>query len=44
MRYHRLSDKEILNGFRKGNADIIRDYFYGYCEVGYNIFDQRYQL
>ena len=44
MIYHRLSDKEILNGFRKGNADIIRDYFYGYCEVGYNIFDQRYQL
>ena len=44
MIYHRLSDKEILNGFRKGNAEIIRDYFYGYCEIGYNIFDQRYQL
>ena len=44
MYYRRLSDKEILSGFRKGNADIIRDYFYGYCEVGYNIFDQRYQL
>ena len=40
----RLSDKEILNGFRKGDADIIREYFYGYCQVGYNIFDQRYQL
>ena len=44
MYYRRLSDKEILSGFRKGNAEIIRDYFYGYCEVGYNIFDQRYQL
>ncbi len=44
MYYRCLSDKEILNGFRKGNAEIIRDYFYGYCEVGYNIFDQRYQL
>ena len=39
-----LSDEEILSGFRKGDADIIREYFYGYCQVGYNIFDQRYQL
>lgn len=44
MTYRRLSDKEILRGFRKGDADIIRTYFYGYCEVGYYIFDQRYQL
>ena len=35
---------EILSGFREGDADIIREYFYGYCQVGYNIFDQRYQL
>ena len=39
-----LSDEEILSGFREGDADIIREYFYGYCLVGYNIFDQRYQL
>ena len=44
MYYQRLSDEEILSGFRKGDADIIREYFYGYCQVGYNIFDQRYQL
>ncbi len=44
MTCKRLSDKEILKGFRKGDADIIRTYFYGYCEVGYYIFDQRYQL
>ena len=44
MYYHRLSDKEIISGFRKGDSDIIRDYFYGYCEIGYHIFDQRYQL
>jgi hypothetical protein len=44
MYYRRLSDKEILSGFRRGDADIIRDYFYRYCEVGYNIFDQKYQL
>ena len=44
MYYQQLSDKEILEGFREGDADIIREYFYGYCRVGYNIFDQRYQL
>ena len=44
MHYQRLSDKEIIKGFRKGNAAIIREFFYGYCMVGYNIFDQRYQL
>ena len=44
MYYQRLSDEEILSGFREGDADIIREYFYGYCQVGYNIFDQRYQL
>ena len=40
----RLSDKEILRGFQRGDADVIRTYFYGYCQIGYNIFDQRYQL
>ena len=42
--FRTLSDKEVLSGFREGDADIIREYFYGYCQVGYNIFDQRYQL
>lgn len=44
MTYRRLSDDEIIKGFRRGDADIIRAYFYGYCEIGYYIFDQRYQL
>ncbi len=44
MYHHTLSDEEILNGFRNGNADIIRTYFYGYCQAGYSVFDQRYQL
>ena len=44
MYYRQLSDKDILKGFRKGNAAIIRDYFYGYCEIAYNIYDQKYQL
>ena len=44
MYYQQLSDEEILEGFREGDADIIREYFYGYCKVGYNLFAQRYQL
>ena len=44
MYYQQLSDKEILDGFREGDAAVIREYFYGYCRGGYNIFDQRYQL
>ena len=44
MYYQLLSDDEILRGFRRGDAYIIREYFYGYCQVGYNIFDKRYQL
>lgn len=39
-----LSDEQIIQGFREGNHDIVSKYFYGYCQVGYNIFDQKYQL
>lgn len=44
MFYEQLSDEDILMGFRQGDEYIIRTYFYGYCQIGYNIFDQRYQL
>ena len=44
MFYVQLSDKEILKGFRMGDSYIIRVYFYGYCQIGYHIYDQRYQL
>ena len=44
MYYQGLSDDEILDGFRQGNANIIQEYFYGYCWAGYRVFDQRYQL
>ena len=44
MRERLLKEKEIISGFRRGDADVIRRYFYGYLEVGYNIFNQRYQL
>ena len=39
-----LSDEAIINGFRKGDAGIIREYFYEWCQAGYRIYDQRYQL
>ena len=44
MYYQNLSDDDIIKGFRRGDGDIIREYFYGYCEAGYRLFDQRYQL
>lgn len=44
MYCQQLSENEILKGFRKGDSDIIREYFYGYCRVGYHLFDQRYHL
>ena len=44
MRYKTLSDSEIINGFREGDPNIIQEYFYGYCRIGYYIFDKKYQL
>jgi len=44
MYNQRLSDRKIIEGFRNGDSDIIREYFYGYCRIGYYLFDQRYQL
>lgn len=39
-----LSDAQILEGFRQGNAHILQTYFYGYCREGYYAFDRRYDL
>ena len=44
MYYQRLSDNEILSGFRRGDARIIREYFYGWCLTGYIVFNKRYEL
>lgn len=40
----RLSDQEIIQGFRRGDNQITRDYFYGYCQIAYLLYDGRYQL
>ncbi len=42
--YARLSDNEILDGFRRGKAGVIRDYFYEYCHTAYYIYDRKYGL
>lgn len=39
-----MLDEQILEGFREGDSDVIRRYFYGYCYVGYCVFDRKYQL
>lgn len=44
MYFQSLSDTEIIEGFRRGNSSIIHEYFYGYCRVAYNLYDQHYQL
>ncbi len=40
----RLTDTEILTGFREGDEHVFRDYFYPYCRQGYHVFDKKYQL
>ena len=44
MPSQQLTDHDIIQGFRRGDAKIIRQYFYGYCRAGYNVFNQKYQL
>ncbi len=39
-----LTDQQILAGFRCGDSEIIRHYFYGYCREGYHVYDRRYDL
>lgn len=43
-----VSSKAVRQGnyqrIPKGRCQHHREYFYGYCQAGYYIFDQRYQL
>ncbi len=34
----------IIEGFRRGDKDMFKDYFYEYCRAAYNIFDKKYDL
>lgn len=40
----KLTDDEILEGFRNADEHIVKEYFYGYCRVAYYIYDRRYDL
>ena len=39
-----LSDEAIIEGLRKRDPQITRDYFYGVCRIAYHIYQQRYEL
>lgn len=39
-----LSDEEIVEGLRKRDPQITRDYFYGICRIAYHIYNRRYLL
>lgn len=37
-------DGEIIDGLRRRDSRITRDYFYGYCRIAYSIYNKRYGL
>ena len=39
-----MTDNEIIQGLKKGDADITREFFYGYCRMAYHVYDKRYDL
>lgn len=39
-----MTDEEIIEGIKHGDADITRRYFYGYCRMAYSVCDRRYGL
>ena len=39
-----MTDEQIIDGFRRGDSDIFRKYFYGCCQRAYYIYDARYSL
>ena len=39
-----ISDKEIIEGFRRGDSYMFRRYFYDYCQTAYYMFDRQYDL
>ena len=44
MTRRKLSDEQIIAGFRRGDSYIIQHYFYEYCRAGYYVFDKHYDL
>lgn len=44
MYFSDLSDEQIIEGLRRHDEQITRDYFYGYCRMAYYHFDKAYNL
>ena len=38
------TDEQIIDGWRKGDPELTQRYFYGYCQVAYNLLRQQYGL
>ena len=38
------NDDDILRGLQSFDADVTKEYFYGYCRRAYRIYDHKYQL
>lgn len=39
-----LTDQEIVDGLKRRDSRITREYFYKYCRIAYAIYNNRYQL
>ena len=39
-----MTDEEIIQGLKRGDAEITRRYFYDALRVAYHVYDQRYAL
>ncbi len=39
-----LTDDQIIEGLRRRDSRITRDYFYGYCRIAWHIYDRQYNL
>jgi len=42
--YIALTDNEIVESLKRGDRNVTRDYFYGYCRMAYCIYDKQYSL
>lgn len=39
-----LTDSQIVEGLRRRDSRITRDYFYGYCRIAYHVYNRQYDL
>ena len=39
-----LTDQEIVDGLKKRDGKITKEYFYSYCRIAYYVYDKKYDL